>query len=96
MISAFIQPARGAGLRGGVWGEVWGSHIAQRRRPAGLTVARLHALGVAVLLRVPGDGAHVGHGVALCMRVRVRGVGGVARHVGRRRVVLCMETVHSE
>lgn len=30
-----------------------------------LTVARLHALGVAVLLRVPGDGAHVGHVVAL-------------------------------
>lgn len=91
MISTFIQPARGRGLGedcgGRSGGLIWHS-------AAGLTVARLHALGVAVLLRVPGDGAHVGHGVALCMRVR--GVGGVARHVGRRRVVLCMETVHSE
>lgn len=30
-----------------------------------LTVARLHALRVAVLLRVPRDGSHVGHVVPL-------------------------------
>lgn len=67
-----------------------------RREPAGggqtsrtahsLTIARLHALRVAVLLRVPRYGSHVGHVVAL--RVGVRRVGRVARHVRRRRVVL--------
>lgn len=50
-----------------------------------LTVAGFHALRVAVLLRVAGDGAHVGHGMAL--RVGVRRVRRVARHVRRARVV---------
>lgn len=55
-----------------------------------LTVARLHALGVAVLLRVPGDGAHVGHVVTLGVGVgRVR---RVARHVRGGRVILWRET----
>lgn len=51
-----------------------------------LTVARLHALGVSVLLRVPGDGAHVGHVVALA--AGVGGVRRVARHVRGARVIL--------
>ena len=52
-----------------------------------LTVARLHALGVAILLRVPGNGSHVGHVVTLGVGVgRVR---RVARHVRGGRVVLC-------
>lgn len=53
---------------------------------ATLTVARLHALRVAVLLRVPGDGSHVGHVVAL--RVGVGRVRRVARHVRGGRVIL--------
>lgn len=77
----------GRGLGEGREGRSKVGRIAQRR--AGLTVARLHALGVSILLCVPGDGAHVGHGVALC--VRVGGVRGVASHVGRSRVVLWTE-----
>lgn len=51
------------------------------------TVACLHALRVAVLLRVPGNGSHVGHVVTLGVGVgRVR---RVPRHVRRGRVVLC-------
>lgn len=64
-----------------------GVGVEQSSRTArGLTIARLHALRVAVLLRVPRYGSHVGHVVAL--RVGVRRVGRVARHVRRRRVVL--------
>ena len=51
-----------------------------------LTVAGLHALGVAVLLSVAGDGSHVGHVVALC--VGVRGVRGVTSHTWRAGVLL--------
>lgn len=87
VISTFTQSARGTGLRGGERGEERVGCISQR--PVVLTVARLHALGVSVLLCVPGDGAHVGHGVALW--VRVGGVGRVASHIGRCRVVLWMQ-----
>lgn len=54
---------------------------------ASLTVARLHALRIAVLLRVPGNGSHVGHVVAL--GVGMGRVGRVACHIRRGWVVLC-------
>lgn len=51
------------------------------------TIACLHALRVAVFLRVPGNGSHIGHVVTLSVGVgRVR---RVSRHVRRGRVVLC-------
>ena len=54
-----------------------------------LTVACLHALCVAVLLRVPGNGSHVGHVVTL--GVGVRRVRRVARHIRGGRVILWRE-----
>lgn len=54
-----------------------------------LTVARLHALRVAVLLCVPGNGSHIGHVVTLGVGVgRVR---RVACHIRGGRVVLWRE-----
>lgn len=74
LISIFIQTLQlGAGWR--------------RDTTPTLTIARLHALRVAVLLRVPRDGSHVGHVVTL--GVGVGRVGRVARHIRRGRMVLC-------
>lgn len=72
---------------GGFQRRAGGATGLTRTWEASLTVARLHALRIAVLLRVPGNGSHVGHVVAL--GVGMGRVGRVACHVRRGRVVLC-------
>ena len=73
-------------LRGSSQEQAKGVMVFDTAQEMTLTIARLHALRIAVLLRVPGDGSHVGHVVTLGVGVgRVR---WVARHIRGGRVVL--------
>lgn len=49
--------------------QVGGAGECHTASEATLTVARLHALRVAILLRVPRNGSHVGHVVTLSVGV---------------------------
>lgn len=60
-------------LRGSSREQAKGVTVSDTVQEMTLTIARLHALCVAVLLRVPGDGSHIGHVVTFGVGVgRVR------------------------
>lgn len=89
-LSIFIRVSSDSLVRGSGWDQADTVTVFHTAKVISLTVACLHALCVAILLRVPCNGSHIGHVVTLGVGVgRVR---RVARHIRGGRVILWRET----